>query len=103
MIIPSQKHLFDIPDDVAYLNNAYMSPLMFKVVEAMETGISRKARPWDYRSDEFFTYAEEARALAGKIFGGAADNIAIVPSASCLLYTSPSPRDQRGSRMPSSA
>ena len=27
-----------------------------------------------------------------------------LPSASfCLLYTSPSPRDQRGSRMPSSA
>ena len=25
------------------------------------------------------------------------------PAASCLLYTSPSPRDQRGSRMPSSA
>jgi len=24
-------------------------------------------------------------------------------STSCLLYTSPSPRDQRGSRMPSSA
>ena len=27
----------------------------------------------------------------------------IVPVSSCLLYTSPSPRDQRGSRMPSSA
>ena len=27
----------------------------------------------------------------------------IGPSAACLLYTSPSPRDQRGSRMPSSA
>ena len=25
------------------------------------------------------------------------------PDAACLLYTSPSPRDQRGSRMPSSA
>ena len=25
------------------------------------------------------------------------------PLADCLLYTSPSPRDQRGSRMPSSA
>ena len=25
------------------------------------------------------------------------------PLRSCLLYTSPSPRDQRGSRMPSSA
>ena len=27
----------------------------------------------------------------------------VSPSAICLLYTSPSPRDQRGSRMPSSA
>ena len=26
-----------------------------------------------------------------------------IKSGSCLLYTSPSPRDQRGSRMPSSA
>ena len=26
-----------------------------------------------------------------------------IPSEACLLYTSPSPRDQRGSRMPSSA
>ena len=26
-----------------------------------------------------------------------------IPPYSCLLYTSPSPRDQRGSRMPSSA
>ena len=28
---------------------------------------------------------------------------AVVGSKGCLLYTSPSPRDQRGSRMPSSA
>ena len=37
----------------------------------------------------------------------AANNDAIVApegeTGSCLLYTSPSPRDQRGSRMPSSA
>ena len=26
-----------------------------------------------------------------------------IPGKGCLLYTSPSPRDQRGSRMPSSA
>ena len=27
----------------------------------------------------------------------------VLPVLNCLLYTSPSPRDQRGSRMPSSA
>ena len=31
------------------------------------------------------------------------DEFAFVPNHICLLYTSPSPRDQRGSRMPSSA
>ena len=29
--------------------------------------------------------------------------VQVVPATTCLLYTSPSPRDQRGSRMPSSA
>ena len=31
------------------------------------------------------------------------DRIAAIEAQTCLLYTSPSPRDQRGSRMPSSA
>ena len=36
--------------------------------------------------------------------GGNPDsNTLISDSTTCLLYTSPSPRDQRGSRMPSSA
>ena len=31
------------------------------------------------------------------------DAIKMKPDIACLLYTAPSPRDQRGSRMPSSA
>ena len=31
------------------------------------------------------------------------DTVAALRAEFCLLYTSPSPRDQRGSRMPSSA
>ena len=31
------------------------------------------------------------------------DEVVLVEPVGCLLYTSPSPRDQRGSRMPSSA
>ena len=33
----------------------------------------------------------------------AANDLLILGGNTCLLYTSPSPRDQRGSRMPSSA
>ena len=33
----------------------------------------------------------------------AGDSYAVKKCEACLLYTSPSPRDQRGSRMPSSA
>ena len=35
--IPSQRHLFDLPRDIAYLNCAYMSPLLTAAVEAGET------------------------------------------------------------------
>ena len=87
MIIDSQKHLFDMPRGVAYFNNAYMSPLMHSVVAAMHEGIQAKARPWTISSDDFFLYAEEARGLAAQVFGGDAENIAIVPSASYGIQT----------------
>lgn len=82
MIIECQKHLFDIPYDVAYLNNAYMSPLMHRVVAAMKSGIETKVRPWTYKSDDFFVHADRTRRLAAKLWGSAASNIAFVPSAS---------------------
>ena len=41
--------------------------------------------------------------LAGLVFKGKCLTEQSVKALSCLLYTSPSPRDQRGSRMPSSA
>ena len=38
-MLSSQKHLFDIPDEVAYLNTAYMSPLMHSVVAEIDEGV----------------------------------------------------------------
>ncbi len=38
-----------------------------------------------------------------QLSGGQQQRVAIARAIICLLYTSPSPRDQRGSRMPSSA
>ena len=45
--------------------------------------------------------AEAKRYIAETVNDGVANNVCA--NRICLLYTSPSPRDQRGSRMPSSA
>ena len=44
-------------------------------------------------------------AVTGNVIGDLTGNVTgnITGNLTCLLYTSPSPRDQRGSRMPSSA
>jgi selenocysteine lyase/cysteine desulfurase len=86
-MIPCQRHLFDIPDDVAYLNCAYMSPLMKSVVEAGTVALTRKAHPWEITPEKFFTGADEFRAVAAQFVGGSADDIAIVSSASYGIAT----------------
>jgi selenocysteine lyase/cysteine desulfurase len=86
-MIPCQRHLFDIPDDVAYLNCAYMSPLMKPALEAGTAGLARKAHPWELTPDQFFTGADEFRATAAQLLDSQADCIAIVPSASYGIAT----------------
>jgi selenocysteine lyase/cysteine desulfurase len=86
-MIPCQRHLFDIPDDVAYLNCAYMSPLMKPALEAGVAGLARKSHPWELTPDKFFTGSDELRATAAQLIDCSADCIAIVPSASYGIAT----------------
>ena len=44
-MIPNQRHLFDIPDDIAYFNCAYMSPQLKAVRAAGHAGVDRKTSP----------------------------------------------------------
>lgn len=80
--ISNQRHLFDMPDDIAYLNCAYMSPLMHSVQDSAKSGMRYKARPWTYSGADFFKYPEAYRSLAARLINTEADNVAIVPSAS---------------------
>lgn len=82
MILPSQRHLFDIPEEVAYLNCAYMSPQLRAVREAGERALALKSEPWKITPHDFFEESEKARDLFARIFGGDADGIAIIPSVS---------------------
>jgi selenocysteine lyase/cysteine desulfurase len=86
-MLSSQRHLFDIPDDVTYLNCAYMSPLMRPVIEAGQAGLARKAHPWEITPDKFFSGSEEFRTTAARLLDSSADCVAIVPAASYGVAT----------------
>src|SRR5580658_683982 len=86
-MIPCQRHLFDIPDDVAYLNCAYMSPLMKSAMDAGTAGLARKTPPWEITPDKFLTGADEFRATAAQLIDCSPGDIAIVSSASYSIAT----------------
>ena len=81
-MIPSQRHLFDIPEDIAYLNCAYLGPLSHAVVAAGREASGKKSRPWEIGSEDFFTETEVARALFAGLINAGDDDVAIVPAAS---------------------
>jgi selenocysteine lyase/cysteine desulfurase len=82
MKLPSQRHLFDIPDDVAYLNCGYMSPLMHRVRDAAVAGLTRKCHPWEISATDFFTGSDRLRAAFAELVHAKPQDVAIVPAAS---------------------
>lgn len=86
--LPCQKHRFDLPDDVHYLNCAYMAPLSKEVVAAGVAGIQRKINPSLIGAEDFFNESEALRQdIAGLINCAVPQQIAIIPSASYGIAT----------------
>ncbi|MSQ66487.1 MAG: aminotransferase class V-fold PLP-dependent enzyme [Limnohabitans sp.] len=86
-VIACQRHLFDIPDEVAYFNCAYQSPLLRAAVASGEAGISLKTQPWHLKPADFFSLPEKARSLFAELIHARSDDIAIVGSASYGIET----------------
>ncbi len=86
-MIPCQRQLFDLPDDVVYLNCAYLAPKLLSVVQAGAAGIERERRPWQIVARHFFDDSEHARSLFARIIGATADDVAIIPAASYGIAT----------------
>jgi selenocysteine lyase/cysteine desulfurase len=80
MTLACQRHLFDIPRDVCYLNSAYMSPIPRPVREAGAAGLERRATPWQIGAEDFFEPAEAARRLIGELINASTEHIALVPN-----------------------
>ena len=82
MNLGSQRGQFEMPQDVAYLNCAYMSPQLRRAREIGEWAVSRKSRPWEITPNDFFEDVEVVRALFARLVGGDADGVAVIPSVS---------------------
>ena len=81
-MIPCQRHLFNIPDEVAYLNCAYTSPLLRVAETAGKEAMQAKAMPWTITPEDFFSFLETARSLFAKLVGCRSDDVAIIPAVS---------------------
>jgi selenocysteine lyase/cysteine desulfurase len=82
MTLPSQRHRFEIPDGITYLDAAASSLLPRDVRAAGEAGVAGKSRPWDRPRSEAEEWSERARAAAARLLGAATDDIAVVGSVS---------------------
>ncbi|GAA4975529.1 aminotransferase class V-fold PLP-dependent enzyme [Algibacter aquimarinus] len=83
MTLKNQKHLFEIPEDVAYLNIASQSPAFKKVYEAGLQGLYEKKHPYKLQSSDFFEPVIELKKLFSKLIDADDYNrIATIPSVS---------------------
>jgi selenocysteine lyase/cysteine desulfurase len=79
-MLPSQRALFDIPAEVAYLNAASFSPLPRATQEAARAAVARKGQPWKIGPDFADAQHERARAAAAALIGADARDVALVSS-----------------------
>ncbi|HET7063962.1 MAG TPA: aminotransferase class V-fold PLP-dependent enzyme [Rudaea sp.] len=85
--LPSQRHLFDVPDQVAYFNNAYLAPQLKASLERQLAGVHARSYPWERTAASFFEDAETVRGLCARVLGGDADGYAVVSAASYGVST----------------
>lgn len=83
-----QKQLFDIPEDICYLNTASLSP-SFKAVEAAGIeAVLQKSRPYSIPSSDFFEPIIELKKRFGKIIEtDEYERIVTIPSVSYGIAT----------------
>src|SRR5918997_4627137 len=78
----SQRHLFDIPEHITYMNTANLAPRLRAVTEAGLAAVNRGTQPWTFTQNNWFNDAHKLRGLAARIMNARQDDVALVPSVS---------------------
>jgi selenocysteine lyase/cysteine desulfurase len=100
MPLPNQRHLFEIPDGVAYLNCAGLAPQLRSVRAAGERALARTAAPWTIGADDWFAPVERLRDLFARLVGAEPDGVALVPATSYgLAVAARNVEAERGDRV----
>lgn len=86
-MIASQRHAFDLPEGITYLNCAYLAPQLRTATEAGIEAVGRKRHPWTITPPDFFDGLEQVRERVAGLVGGDADGVAVVPSVSYAMST----------------
>ena len=77
-----QKHLFNLKENIHYLNCAYKAPLLKSCEEACTNALIRDRNPSDIIPDDFFNITKEVRGYFAEIINSLPNNVAIIPSTS---------------------
>jgi selenocysteine lyase/cysteine desulfurase len=83
----SQRHLFEMPRDICYLNSASYSPLPLPTLEAGRAAVGRKGAPWTLDAGFAKAQHERARTAAAALIHADPADIALIPSVSYGVAT----------------
>jgi selenocysteine lyase/cysteine desulfurase len=86
-MLASQRHLFEMPRDICYLNSASYSPLPLKTLEAGRAAVGRKGAPWTLDAGFANRQHERARLAAAALIHADPADIALIPSVSYGVAT----------------
>lgn len=78
---------FEIPDDRAFLNAAFLGPLPLVARDAAERALAAKVHPWQVVPDDFFDPVDQLRGLLAGFLDGDPEGVAIVPAVSYGIAT----------------
>ena len=67
MMLDCQRDKFNLPEDVTYLNCAYMGPLPKASEKAGHIGVSEKCTPFQYFPPHFFDPAEKLKSTYAQL------------------------------------
>ncbi len=82
-MLTHQKDKFKLPNNVTYLNCAFMSPFLKSVELAGHEAVSKKCLPFEIKGDDFFMLTNKLKKAFSKLVTiKDYNNVAIIPSVS---------------------